>query len=223
MLDDLKRCYVIAEIGGNFTDYSEAVALIDAAKSAGVDCVKLQTYKAGTISCRSAYFDMENTGKTSQYEYFKKYEISKELHKKIFDYADSKGLDWFSTPSHESDVDMLLTLGIKAFKIGADDATNIPLIKYIAGKGLPVAVSTGMCTLEEVREMINAITEEGNKKIIILHTVSAYPTCPEHVNLNVIKTLQAEFPGFPIGFSDHTMSILASISAVAMGASVIER
>jgi len=217
------RCYIIAEIGGNFTTYDEAVKLIDAAQYAGVDCVKLQTYKAETLSSKKAFFDMENTGKISQYDYFKKYEISKELHKKIFDYIDSKGMDWFSTPSHPNDVDMLKDLGVTAYKVGADDATNLPLLKYIARTNEQIILSTGMCTMEEVKEAVNVILEEGNNKIVILHTVSGYPTYPEEVNLNIIYSLQKEFLHFPIGFSDHTMTTIASIAAATMGANVIER
>lgn len=218
-----KPTYIIAEIGGNFATYREGAELIDAAKEAGVDCIKLQTYRADTLTTKTAVFDMENTGKVMQYDFFKKYELSKEIHEKIFDYARKKRMDWFSTPAHQADVDLLESLGVEAFKIGADDAVNLPLLKYIGKKGLPVFLSTGMCTLEEVKASVAAILDTGNDKIVIFHTVSVYPTHPEHVNLRVIKTLQSEFPEFPIGFSDHTLSPLASICAVAIGARVIER
>lgn len=225
MLKNFKKdaCYIIAEIGGNFTTYEEAVRLIDAAFRIGVDCVKLQTYRAETVSSKSAFFDMENTGRISQYDFFKKYEIGKELHKKVFDYIRSKGLDWFSTPSHQTDVDMLESLGVSAYKIGADDAVNVPFLKYVANKGLPVFLSTGMCTLDEIKKSVAAIAEEGNERIVIFHTVSCYPTHPEFANLNVIRTFQREFPQFTIGYSDHTLSPLACIAAVAIGARVIER
>ncbi len=220
---NFSRCYIIAEIGGNFTTYEEAVKLIDAAKYSGVDCVKLQTYRAETIVAKSAMFDMENTKQISQFEYFKKYELSEKMHRDIFKYAESKGLDWFSTPSHRTDVDMLASLGSQAYKIGGDDAVNIPLLKYVAKLGKPVFLSTGMCTLEEVKESVQAIIEEGNRQIVIFHTVSGYPTHPQDVNLNVLRTLMGKFPDFVIGFSDHTQSPLASIAAAAMGAKVIER
>lgn len=215
--------YVIAEIGGNFFTYDEAVALIDAAKASGADCVKLQTYRAETITSKKAMFDMENTGKISQYDYFKRFEISKELHKKVFAYAAQQGLDYFSTPSHPTDVDMLESLGVAAHKVGADDATNIPFLKYIAKTGKPVFLSTGMCTLDEIKESVAAILEEDNKRIVIFHTVSGYPTKPKFVNLNVIKTFLKEFPEFPIGFSDHSITTMASIAAAIYGAKVIER
>jgi N-acetylneuraminate synthase len=217
------RCYIIAEIGGNFTTYDEAVKLVDGAEYAGVDCVKLQTFRAETIVSKKAVFDMESTGKIFQYDYFKKFEISKDLHKQIFDYIASKGMDWFSTPSHQTDVDMLISLGVKAIKIGADDANNLPLLKYVAKTKLPVFLSTGMCTLEEIKEAVKTILMEQNSKIVILHTVSGYPTYPEQVNLNILNTFKKEFSGFYIGFSDHTLTPLASIAAAVLGANVIER
>ena len=126
------RCYIIAEIGGNFTTFDEAKILVDLANNSGVDAVKLQTYKADTIVTKTAKFDLDNVGDMVQHQLFQKYQIDFDLHKKVFDYIESKGLDWFSTPSHKTDVDMLEELGVKVHKIGADDATNLPLIKYTA-------------------------------------------------------------------------------------------
>lgn len=223
MLENIKNCYIIAEIGGNFKTYEEAVSLVNAAEDCGVNCVKLQTYQAKTLASKNVFFDMENTGKISQYEYFKKYELSIELQKRIFNYIDSVRLDWFSTPSHQNDVDMLISLGIKAFKIGSDDVTNTGFLKYVAKHKLPVVLSTGMCTLDEIKEAVDVILSQGNRNIALLHTVSAYPTYSEFVNLNVLNTLKKEFPGFLIGFSDHTLSPLASIAAAAMGAKIIEK
>jgi N-acetylneuraminate synthase len=223
MFQDLKRCYIIAEIGGNFTTEHEAFALIDAAKDAGVDCVKLQTYRAETVTTKYAMFNMESISGVTQAEYFKRFEISEELHRKIIGYIQSKKLDWFSTPSHRTDVEMLLRLNIKALKVGADDANNLPFLVYMAKTGLPIVLSTGMCTLDEAKEAVDIILSEGNRNIVILHTVSGYPTYPEYVNLNVLNTYRREFPGFYIGFSDHTLTPLASITAAAMGADIIER
>ena len=225
MFDKLRsgRCYIIAEIGGNFIAYEQARELIDAAVFAGVDAVKLQTFRAETISNKSAMFDMESTGVISQYEYFKKYELDKALHKRIFDYAKAKGIDCFSTPSHPDDVDMLCALGVNCYKIGADDATNLPFLKYVARKMCPVILSTGMCTIMEVEEAVNSILEEGNNQIVILHTISGYPTRPEFVNLNNILTLKSKFPHHFVGFSDHTLTTVAAIAAATMGASVVER
>jgi len=217
------RCYIIAEIGGNFTELSDARRLIDEAAAAGADAVKLQTYRAQTLSSKKAIFDMENTGVTSQFELFQKYEINEDLHREIFDYAGSKGLDWFSTPSHSTDADMLERLGVGVFKVGSDDAYNIPFLRDLARRGKPVMMSTGMCTLEEVKESVAAILESGNKQIMLLHAITSYPTHPDSVNLRAMQTLAVTFPGLDVGYSDHTLNSLACISAVAMGARIIEK
>lgn len=217
------RCYIIAEIGGNFTTFEEAKNLVDLASKTGVDAVKLQTYKADTLVTKTAKFDLDNVGNILQKDLFEKYQIDFELHKKVFDYIDSKGLDWFSTPSHRTDVDMLEQLDVSAHKLGADDATNLPLIKYVASKNKPILLSSGYCTLEEVKDMINTCLEEGNNNIILFHTVSNYPTYPEQVNLAAMQTLKKEFPYLKVGFSDHTIGSTASFAAACMGADVVEK
>jgi len=217
------RCYIIAEIGGNFTALEDAKRLIDEAAATGADAVKLQTYRAKTLSSKKAIFDMENTGVTSQFELFQKYEIDEDLHREIFDYAGSKGLDWFSTPSHSTDADMLERVGVGVFKVGSDDAYNIPFLKDLARRGKPVMMSTGMCTLDEVKESVAAMLETGNRQIMLLHAITSYPTHPDSVNLLAIQTLAKTFPGLDVGYSDHTLNPLACIAAVAMGARIIEK
>ena len=217
------KSYIIAEIGGNFTTMAEARRLIDAASACGVDAVKLQTYRAETISSKEAIFDMENTGVTSQFDLFKQYEIDKELHQEVFNYIASKELDWFSTPSHETDVDMLDRLGVCAHKIGSDDAVNIPFLKYVARTGKPVLLSTGMCTMDEVREAVSAILSEGNERLVLLHAITSYPTHSCDVNLKAMQSMMKAFPQIPIGYSDHTIGTTACICAAAMGARVIEK
>lgn len=218
-----EHCYIVAEIGGNFTTFSEAKELVDAAAACGVDAIKLQTYRADTVASRAAVFDMENTGVASQFELFRKYEIDAQLHGEVFNRVNSKGLDWFSTPSHPTDVDLLEKCGVGAHKIGSDDATNLPFLRYVAKTHKPIILSTGMCTLEEVREAVDAIVAEGNEKIVILHAVTSYPTHPENVNLRAMQTLMREFPQFDVGYSDHTLTPVAALCAVAMGARMIER
>lgn len=218
-----EKCYIIAEIGGNFITYEQAKRLIDSAHACGVDAVKLQTYRADTIASKKAIFDMENTGVTSQYDLFKKYEVDEDLHRKVFEYIHSKGLDWFSTPSHEEDLYLLEKLGAGAHKVGSDDAVNIPFLKNIAKTGKPIILSTGMCTMQEVRESVSAILEEGNERIILLHAITSYPTHPGHVNLLAMQSMMREFPELTIGYSDHTIGKTAAICAAAMGAMVIEK
>lgn len=217
------RCYIIAEIGGNFTTFEQAKRLIDAACDCGVDAVKLQTYRADTITSVKAIFDMENTGVVSQHDLFRKYEVDEKLHQQVFAYAESKGLDWFSTPSHASDVALLEKCGVGAYKIGSDDAVNLPYLRQVARTGKPILLSTGMCTLEEVRESVDAILAEGNEQLILLHAVTSYPTHAENVNLAAMQTMMSAFPQLDIGYSDHTLSAIACLCAVAMGARVIEK
>lgn len=217
------RCYIIAEIGGNFTTYEQAVMLVDAAAQCGVDAVKLQTYRAETVASKMAMFDMENTGKVSQFELFQKFQIDRDLHRRVFDYAESKGLDWFSSPSHESDVEMLEELGVGVHKIGSDDAVNLPFLRNVARLGKPIILSTGMCTLDEVRESVDAILAEGNDQLILLHAITSYPTHAPNVNLRAMQTLMQAFPKLDVGYSDHTLSPVACLSAAAMGARVLER
>ena len=118
---------------------------------------------------------------------------------------------------------MLEKLNVVAHKLGADDSTNLPLIKYVAKTGKTVLLSSGMCTLEEVRAMVNACLEVGNENIILFHTVSNYPTYPEQVNLKAMQTLKKEFPYLKIGFSDHTIGSTACFAAACMGAEVVEK
>lgn len=217
------RTYIIAEIGGNFTTVEQAVRLIDEAKATGVDAVKLQTYRARTLSTRGAMFDMENTGVTSQFELFQRYEVDESLHEEVFRYAEAQGLDWFSSPSHQSDVDLLERCGVGAHKVGSDDAVNLPLLRYLANTGKPIILSTGMCNLDEVRESVAAIKAQSDSRIILLHAITSYPTHPENVNLGAMQSLMREFPGLDVGYSDHTLTPVACLCAVAMGARAIER
>ncbi len=214
--------YIVAEIGGNFITFEEAKILIDSAKDCGVDAVKLQTYRAETVASKKAVFDMENTGRSSQFDLFKKYEIDEKLHRQVFGYIQAEGLDWFSTPSHETDVDLLERLGVGAFKIGSDDAVNIPFLKYVARKGKPIILATGMCTLEEVKESVSVILGEGNPRLALLHAVTSYPTHPDHVNLRAMKKMMEEFD-LPVGYSDHTIGTVACVAAAAMGARILEK
>ena len=217
------HCYIIAEIGGNFTTYEQAVKLVDAAAECGVDAVKLQTYRAETVASKKAMFDMENTGNVSQFELFQKYQIDRDLHAQVFAYAEQKGLDWFSSPSHESDLKMLEELGVGVHKIGSDDAVNLPFLRNVARLGKPIILSTGMCTLEEVRESVEAILNEGNDKLILLHAITSYPTHAPNVNLRAMQTMMQAFPQLDIGYSDHTLSPIACLAAAAMGARILER
>lgn len=217
------HCYIIAEIGGNFTDLETARRQVEAAAVSGVDAVKLQTFRADTLASRAAVFDMENTGIVPQHDLFLKYEIDEALHREVFALIAAKGMDWFSTPSHESDVDMLEKMGAAIHKIGSDDAVNIPFLRYVARTGKPMILSTGMCTLDEVRVSVAAVLAAGTKDLTILHAITSYPTHPEHVNLRAMVTLMREFPTLKVGYSDHTKGTTACLAAAALGARALEK
>lgn len=217
------RVYVIAEIGGNFTNYKQAIKLVDCAAECGVNAVKIQTYKAETLTSSKAIFDMENTGVISQFGYFEKFKVTEELHHQVFNYAKSKGLDVFSTPSHITDIDMLERVGCDIYKIGSDDAVNIPYLKSVANIGKPIILATGMCTMEEVKESVSTILGEGNENLMLLHAITQYPTHPIDVNLKAMQSMMNEFPNLIIGYSDHTLGTTAAICAAAMGAGIIEK
>jgi N-acetylneuraminate synthase len=210
--------YFIAEIGGNFYTFEEGKRIIKSAIAAGCNCVKFQTFEAETITTKKAIFDMENVGKVQQYKIFKESQSSKELQRQIMRYCREENILAFSAPSHIKDIDFMEEIDIPIYKIGSDLACHLPLLRI----NKPIILSTGMCTLEEVRESINAILDEGNDQIILLHCISDYPTKYSEVNLNAIKTMQNEF-GFPVGYSDHTIGPEMSLAAIAMGAHVIER
>lgn len=213
--------YVIAELGGNFQDYATAVRLVDLAKQAGVDAVKLQHYRAETIASKKALFDMPYTGVVPQYELFKKYELGEELTAAVVAHCRRQRVTVLSTPSHPTDVDRLERHGLPAYKIGSDDAANLPLIRHVARLGKPVLLSTGMCTMTEVQEAVDAMLEEGNDRIVLLHCVSNYPAPPEAVNLRAMTAMSERF-ACPVGYSDHTLGIDACHAAAVLGAAVLE-
>ncbi|MCG6167589.1 N-acetylneuraminate synthase family protein [Leptospira sp. FAT2] len=213
---------IIAEIGGNFKNFEEAKLLIDSAMNAGADCVKLQHFRAETLATKKAMFDMENTGKISQFDYFKEHELSEELTTRIFQYCKEKNILIFSTPSHPTDVDFLEKYDVLVHKIGSDDATNIPLLKHVARTQKIVLLSTGMCTMTEVQRSVDSILEEGNDKIVLFHCTTNYPTHPESVNLNAMISMQKQFGNIPVGYSDHTLGIDTCYVATILGAKVLE-
>lgn len=215
-------CYIIAEIGILFSNFEEAKRLIDSAIEIGVDAVKFQTFEADTVTTKNNYFDMNATGKISQYELLKKVEPPKDLQIKIAKYANERGMTIFSAPSHMKDLEIMRKMELPIYKIGSDLSCHIPLLKEIAKDGKPIIISTGMCTLEEVRKSVDAILSSGNDQIAIMHCVSDYPSKIEEANLNAIITMKKEF-GLPVGFSDHTIGTLGTLAAAIMGADLIER
>jgi len=215
-------CYFIAEIGNLFRNFEEAKRLIDSAKEIGINAVKFQTWDVETFTTKNNFFDFEATGHVSQYELHKSLQISAELQHQIVDYAKKSKITIFSAPSHMKDIELMEELDLPIYKIGSDLACHIPLLKEVANLNKPIILSTGMCTLNEVKDSVDAILSTGNDQLAIMHCVADYPTKPEETNLSVISTLKKEFE-FPVGLSDHNIDPIISIGAVSMGANLIEK
>jgi N-acetylneuraminate synthase/N,N'-diacetyllegionaminate synthase len=225
LIGEEEPCFIIAEAGVNHNgDINLAKKLIAAAKDAGADAVKFQTFKAENVVIKNAEkAEYQKIAKEeSQYEMLKKLELIEEDFRELADYAKEKDILFLSSPFDKESVDLLYELDVPAFKIGSGEITNFPLLKHIAKKGKSIILSTGMATLGEVEEALNVIRSDGVEDIILLHCVSNYPARIEDVNLRAMETLKQAFK-IPVGFSDHTLGITASIAAVALSACVIEK
>ncbi len=222
MIGQGQQTFIIAELGYNFRTPEEALASVDAAADCGVDALKIQTFKAETITTQTVDFP-EEAGGVNQFDEFKQYEISEVVHRQIFDRCRERSLIPFSTPSHPDDVDLLERLGSPIYKVGSDDLTNLPFLDYVGRQGRPVIFSSGMATLGEVDKAIHVLHEAGNRDLILLQCVSNYPIKDvSQLDLNVIRTYRRVFP-VHVGLSDHTQSFVAAIAAVALGACVVEK
>ena len=225
LIGEGEPCFIIAEAGVNHKGSIElAKKMIDAAKDAGADAVKFQTFKAENVVIKNAEkAEYQKTVKEeSQYGMLKKLELREEDFRDLSNYAKEKDILFLSSPFDKESIDLLYELDIPAFKIGSGEITDFPLLRYIAKKGKPIILSTGMSTLGEVEEALNIIRSEGVEEVILLHCISNYPARIEDVNLRAMKTLKQAFQ-IPVGFSDHTLGITMSIAAVALGACVIEK
>lgn len=219
--------YIIAELSANHNGSLErAFETIKAAHENGAHAIKIQTYTADTmtIDCDREDFMIHGGlwGGYKLYDLYKWAETPFEWHKAIFDYAASLGITIFSTPFDESAVDLLESLGTPAYKIASFEATDLPLIRYVASKGKPVIMSTGMCSESEISEAVATAREAGCEKLILLHCISSYPAPMDQANLLQMPRLTERFETIP-GLSDHTLGTTASVAAVALGACVIEK
>jgi N-acetylneuraminate synthase len=222
MIGDGCPVFIVAELGYNFNTLDEALRSVDAAAIAGVDAIKVQTFRADTLTTPTVDFPVE-AGGVNQYEEFKRYEIDEETHRKVFTRARERGLIPFSTPSHPDDVELLERVGVDLYKIGSDDLTNLPFLRYVAARGKPIIFSSGMATLAEVDEAIRLMHDVGNRQLVLLQCVSNYPVQDLGLlNLRVIETYKRTFPTL-VGFSDHSTTLSAAVAAVTLGAVVIER
>jgi N-acetylneuraminate synthase/N,N'-diacetyllegionaminate synthase len=219
--------FIIAEAGVNHNGNVElAFDLCRAAKEAGANTVKFQTWKTENIITKSveqAEYQKMNTGKDeAQYDMLKCLELSYKDFERIKEYCDSIDIIFSSTADEEESLDFLIQLGIPFIKIGSAEITNIPYLRYIGSKKMPVLLSTGMSYLSDVDIAYRTLRDAGTSDISILHCTTNYPCPYEDVNLRALKTLEETFH-CPIGYSDHTMGIDIPLAAVAMGASVIEK
>lgn len=222
-----KGAYIIAEMSGNHAGKIEnAKRIIQAAKEAGADCVKIQTYTPDTITmdCDNEYFRLQGgawNGKNLYQLYGQAY-TPWEWQPELKEEAQKVGIDFFSTPFDKTAVDFLEEMGVEFYKIASFELIDMPLIKYVSSKGKPIIMSTGMATLEEIEEAVDTVKQTGNNQLVLLKCSSAYPAIPKDMNLAVMQDMKRRF-GIPTGLSDHSMGSLAAVTAVAMGASVIEK
>lgn len=219
--------YIIAEMSANHAgSIDKAKEIIRAAKECGADCIKVQTYTPDTITmdCDNEYFHIDNgTWKGENlYQLYGKAYMPWEWQGELKEEAEKVGIDFFSTPFDKSSVDFLESIGMEFYKIASFEIVDIPLIKYVASKGKPIIMSTGMATLAEIDEAVAAIRSEGNNQIALLRCASAYPAITDEMNLRTMQNMSETF-GVPVGLSDHSMGSIGAVTAVALGASIIEK
>jgi pseudaminic acid synthase len=223
------RPYLIAEMSGNHNrSLSRALEIVDAAVASGADAIKLQTYKAETmtLNVRGPGFVIEDEKSLWRgrqlYELYEEAHTPWEWHAPIMQRAAKQGLHCFSTPFDESAVDFLESLNVPAYKIASFENTDLPLIRRVASTGKPMILSTGMATVAEIDEAVQAAKQAGCRDIVILKCTSTYPANPENTNIRTIPNMRDTF-GCEVGISDHTMGCGVAVASVAMGAVVIEK
>lgn len=212
--------YIVAELNSSHRGKVEiARQMIDAAKACGCNAVKFQSWTADSLYCKN-YYDENPLSKRM----VKGFSMASSDLKELADYCHKKEIDFSSTPYSKAEVDFMVEKCAPAFvKIASMDINNRPFLKYIAGKKLPIVLSTGMATTEEIETAVQVIESEGNTDICILHCVSVYPVESSEVNLRNMIMLMEKFPYCNVGYSDHTLGCEVSCAAVGLGASLIEK
>jgi pseudaminic acid synthase len=220
-------CYIIAEMSANHgQSFDQAAKILKAAKDAGADAVKLQTYTPDTltIDCDNDYFRIDGTLWDGRrlYDLYREAFTPWEWQPRLKDLARDIGLELFSTPFDASAVDFLERMGVRAHKIASFENCDIALLRRVAATGIPIIASTGMATLAEIDEMVQTIKDGGGKQLALLKCTSAYPAPFDEMNLRTIPHLAQAF-GVPVGLSDHTLGGVVPVAAVTLGASIIEK
>lgn len=220
VVSDYGKPYVVAEVNSSHKGNVDiAKQMVDAAVEAGADCVKFQSWSAESLYSRT-YYDANPISK----KIVKKMSLTPEQLREMADYCRKKGIAYSSTPYSEEEVDFLIDeCNVPFVKIASMEINNLEFLRYIGGKGVPLVLSTGMSSMDEVEKAIVVLKEVGVTQMVILHCVSIYPTILTSVNLNNILGLREKFPEYPIGFSDHTEGDAAAVAAVALGAGLIEK
>jgi sialic acid synthase SpsE len=228
IIDNDSFPFIIAEAGINHNgEIDKALQMVSIAKKAGADAIKFQTFKAsGIILDKSLTYTYRSQGKKieeSMYDMFERCEFLDDEWRKIKQKCVKEDILFLSTPENQSDLELLLDLGIEAIKVGSDDFTNIPLLKDYTKTKLPLIISCGMSNLDEIKTTLEAIDALENYPTVLMLTTSEYPTEPKNVNLLKLKNLKKNFPNIILGYSDHTQGNLASSLAITFGAKVFEK
>ena len=219
--------YLIAELSANHSgDLQRALAMIHLAKTSGADAVKIQTFTAETMTLDCEKEDFKIRGGLwdgfSLYELYEKAKTPYAWHKPLFEKAKQENITLFSSPFDETAVDFLERLDCPAYKVASFEMGDIPLIKYIAKTKKPMIISTGMATLNQVSETVEAARSNGCTNLALLHCISSYPAPLKQANLRAIRKLSDEF-GFVVGLSDHTLENTAAVLSIGLGGSIIEK
>ena len=218
--------YIIAEAGVNHNGSLDiALKMVDAAKKAGADCIKFQTFKSEKLvshNAQKADYQKNTTGGGSQIDMLKKLELSYDEFLELKSYCDKMDICFLSTPFDFESIDFLNSIDMPFWKIPSGEVTNLPYLVALARTGKPVVMSTGMCDMEEIEAAIKVLRENGTKEIKLLHCNTEYPTPFEDVNLRAMQTMRDQFE-VEVGYSDHTSGIEVPIAAAALGATVIEK
>jgi len=223
---DNHPCYIVAEIGSNFDgSFSKAKKMIKLAKAAGADAAKFQSFTTEQILSRKGFetkTTFQSGWKKPVWDVYKDAEFPLSWHKKLSEYAKKIGIDFLSTPYNSQAVNLLKKINVPAIKIGSGDITDIEFLKFVGKTKKPIFLATGASTMKEVKEAIKAIKSNGNNRIVLMQSITQYPSPIEEANLEVLTTYKKKF-SLNVGYSDHSPGSLVMLSSVVLGSCIIEK